>query len=339
VSASTISSAARGELQPAEPRLDRPPSLAAYAGRLFLGTSSWSFPGWAGLVYGREASEQTLSRKGLTAYAQHPLLNAVGIDRGFYAPVSQTQFAQYAAQVPAEFRFLIKAPDRVTGALIRDEKGRGVQLNSQHLDAEVARTEFVIPCIEGLGERAGVLVFQISPLPVQYLRESVAWMGRLGEFLDRLPRGPCYAVELRDAALLTPRLMRTLKEAGAHYCLSLHDRMPPIDRQLRALDVLQGPSGGPLIVRWNLHQGLRYQAARAQYAPFNRLVDEDLPTRTLLAQRAGTHLLAGHTVTIIANNKAEGSAPLTLSRLAQAIDRHITSPAVTSSATAVADGA
>jgi uncharacterized protein YecE (DUF72 family) len=164
-------------------------------------------------------------------------------------------------------------------------------------------------------------------------------MARLGEFLDRLPRGPCYAVELRDAALLTPRLMRVLREAGAHYCLSLHDRMPPIDRQLRALDALQGSAGGPLIVRWNLHQGLRYQAAREQYAPFNRLVDEDLPTRMLLAQRACSHLLAGHTVTVIANNKAEGSAPLTLLRLAEAIDRHITSPVVVSSATAVTDGA
>ena len=39
---------------------------------LFLGTSSWSFPGWAGLVYDREAAQSMLARQGLAAYAQHP---------------------------------------------------------------------------------------------------------------------------------------------------------------------------------------------------------------------------------------------------------------------------
>ena len=66
---------------------------------------------------------------------------------------------------------------------------------------------------------------------------------------------------------------------------------------------------------------LRYAAAREQYAPFNRLVDEDLPTRTALAERAAATLIAGRSVTVIANNKAEGSAPLTLERLARAIAR------------------
>ena len=47
---------------------------------LYLGTSSWSFPGWHGLVYDRECSQRALARQGLGAYAAHPLLNAVGVD-------------------------------------------------------------------------------------------------------------------------------------------------------------------------------------------------------------------------------------------------------------------
>ena len=50
---------------------------------LYLGTSSWSFPGWAGLVYDRSADPSRLSREGLVAYARHPVLRAVGIDRTF----------------------------------------------------------------------------------------------------------------------------------------------------------------------------------------------------------------------------------------------------------------
>ena len=38
---------------------------------LYLGTASWAFPGWAGLVYGSGASESVLSRKGLAAYSRN----------------------------------------------------------------------------------------------------------------------------------------------------------------------------------------------------------------------------------------------------------------------------
>ena len=46
---------------------------------LRLGTSSWSFPGWAGLVYERTYSQSVLARHGLHAYAQHPLLRTVSV--------------------------------------------------------------------------------------------------------------------------------------------------------------------------------------------------------------------------------------------------------------------
>jgi hypothetical protein len=35
--------------------------------RLYLGTSSWTLPGWKGLVYDREATPARLSREGLAA--------------------------------------------------------------------------------------------------------------------------------------------------------------------------------------------------------------------------------------------------------------------------------
>ena len=54
---------------------------------VYLGTSSWSFPGWQGLVYADAYSESLLAREGLAAYAQHPLLRMVGIDRGYYQPM------------------------------------------------------------------------------------------------------------------------------------------------------------------------------------------------------------------------------------------------------------
>ncbi len=65
-----------------------------------LGTSSWFFPGWRGLVYDGVHPQATLSRKGLAAYAQIPLLRTVSLDRTFYAPISAVDYARYASQVP-----------------------------------------------------------------------------------------------------------------------------------------------------------------------------------------------------------------------------------------------
>ena len=52
-----------------------------------FGTSSWTFPGWAGLVYPPGLSASALAREGLRHYARHPLLTTVGVDRSYYAPI------------------------------------------------------------------------------------------------------------------------------------------------------------------------------------------------------------------------------------------------------------
>ena len=69
----------------------------ALPGTVRLGTSSWSFPGWTGSVYDREATATHLARNGLAAYAVNPLLRAVGIDRTYYAPITAEAFAEYRA--------------------------------------------------------------------------------------------------------------------------------------------------------------------------------------------------------------------------------------------------
>jgi uncharacterized protein YecE (DUF72 family) len=320
------SAGAHGPVGHAAVLLDLPERLRPFRDRLRLGTSSWSFPGWQGLVYDDPAvpySEGRLSREGLPAYAAHPLLGAVGIDRGFYAPLQTAEYARHAAQVPAGFRFLVKAPGRVTDALQRDGSGRGREANPGFLDADAAAALFAQPAIDGLGPTLGTLLLQFSPLPGAMLADVPGFARALGRFLGRLPRplppGAGYAVELRDPGLLTPRLIDALGEAGVGYCVALHDRMPPIERQLRALDRLDGDTPGPLVVRWTLHAGLGYEEAKGRYAPFRRLVDPDIDTRLALARRVARTLLDGQPVTVIANNKAEGSAPLTLAALADAI--------------------
>jgi uncharacterized protein YecE (DUF72 family) len=293
-----------------------------------LGTSSWFFPGWRGLVYEGVHPQTALSKKGLAAYAQIPLLRTVSLDRTFYAPITTVEYARYAAQVPDGFSFVVKAPALVCDAVVRDEDGRGKVPNPHFLDSAIAAREFVVPCIEGLEEKAGPLVFQISPLPRGLVEEAPMLIERLAAFFAALPsqlgnRRPLYALELRNAELLTPRLMRMLKDVGVRYCVGLHDRMPEVERQAVALRALDGETPGDLVVRWNLHRGFLYQAAKQRYEPFDRLVDEDPESRRMLARMAATAFKTGRRVWITANNKAEGSAPLSLLKLAEEIAQAI----------------
>jgi uncharacterized protein YecE (DUF72 family) len=287
--------------------------------RALLGTSSWSFPGWAGLVYAGKASESDLSRRGLAAYARHPVLRAVGIDRTFYAPIPAPGFRAYAEQVPDGFRFLAKAPAAVSDAAVRDERGRATERNPGFLDARWAIDRFVAPALEGLGAKAGPLVFQLSPLPREYALDPSRFAARIHGFLAAIRAEAPHAllaVEVRNAEVVGAPLAQALRDAGARYCFGVHARMPTIAEQAQRMDALPA---GPLIARWSLHAGFQYEEAKAQYAPFDRLVDPDVPTRTALAELAARAIGGGHDAVIIANNKAEGSAPLTIVELARAI--------------------
>jgi uncharacterized protein YecE (DUF72 family) len=294
---------------------------AALSPRVHLGTSTWSYPGWQGLVWAGRHSEALLAKNGLTAYAAQPLLRAVGIDRGFYKPLAASEFERYAQQVPQHFRFTVKAPSLVTDALVRDEGGRGQQLNPAFLDATLARETFITPAVEGLGGKIGALVFQLSPLPPPLLARLPEQMDRLHALLRALPRLPAgvVAVEVRDAAWLTPEFAALLRDAGACYCLGLHPKLPPLAEQL---PLLRAMWPGPLVARWNLnrrHGPFGYAEAEKRYGEFDRMLDPDPETRGELARVIRGTAGAGQDVFVTISNKAEGSAPLSVRELARAI--------------------
>ena len=295
----------------------------ALPARIRLGTSSWSFPGWTGLVYaaanGKPATEQMLARHGLSAYARHPLFRTVSLDRTFYAPLTTAEFAHYAAQVPDDFRFVVKAPAAITDPVVRKAgSGEAARDNPSFLDAAGAAAAFVKPAIAGLGAKAGPLVFQFPPLGRRMLANVPRLIARIAAFVAALPRDPLYAIEVRDPELVSADFARALATAGAVPCLALHARMPSVDLQAGTLGV-NTSAAGPLVVRWNLHAGRSYDDAKADYFPFNRIIEEDLPSRTALARLARTTAAAGRDVFITINNKAEGSAPLSVEHLAKAI--------------------
>jgi uncharacterized protein YecE (DUF72 family) len=282
---------------------------------LRLGTSSWSFPGWRSIVYDREAPEEVLAREGLAAYAAHPLLRTVSVDRAFYRPVDRDQFRAWAAAVPEDFRFLVKADRQIISPQGPEAGSRGSQ-NPRFLDAAFTSAEIVRPMVEGLGSKLGGLIFQFPPIPPNLVGGTAGFLERLERFLASLPKTCLYAVELRTPSFLSERYARLLEATGVAHCYNVHPAMAPLARQLAIVRPFQQPA---LVVRWMLGHGQEYDAAKDRYHPFAHLVDEDPGTREVVARAVLDVSLAEREAYVIANNKAEGSAPLTLFRLAERI--------------------
>ena len=305
----------------ARPRAD-PSAAAAYEATVIalgtqlpahvhLGTSSWSFPGWWGAVYRDTCTETGLARDGLTAYARHPLFRSVGVDKTYYRPAPREEFARLAGQVPAGFRFLVKA----WRGLVEPEPFGGGS-SAAFLNAAIARREFVEPAFDGLGEKCGPLLFQFPPMRLADARAAREFLAALKVFLHALPRGPLYAVEVRNHSLVGPELGDLFAEAGVSPCLTVHPTMPDVETQSRelALDPTR-----PLVMRWMLRGNHRYDEAKDLYAPFDRLVEPDDTSRDALARLARAAVTAGLGAWVIVNNKAEGSSPRSVERLARAI--------------------
>lgn len=305
--------------------------------RIRLGTSSWSFPGWRGLVYAPRAPAASLASAGLAAYAHQPLHRTVGLDRSFYETPSERTYADLAALVPDDFRFMVKAHQACTRPNLQaDGSTRGDvaaarehgAANARFLDAAWATDQVVAPAVAGLGARCGPILFQFPALTFgarEVVLDPRQLLDRLHRFVSALPHGPCYAVEVRNEALFRgdacAQFAALLRDTGVVPSLGLIPTMPGAAAQAKCLreagwDASRAPC---LLVRWLLGHHLGYQEAKDRFEPFDTLAAPDPGSRHEIAALVAACTAAGGESFVIINNKAEGSAPCSIPPLAESI--------------------
>ncbi len=326
-----------------------PEDVVRLAGRMphgvHLGTSSWAYPGWRGLVYARRAPSASLARDGLAAYAEWPIFTTVGLDRAFYSSPTEDEYRVLADLVPSGFRFCVKADQRCVRP---DADAHGSTLGSTtahrahgapnplFLDADFAWETAVRPAIRGLGERLGPVVFQFPYLDVARggrFGGAAEASARIGGFLSALRvRAEAEglherwipAIEVRNREFLSPAAIdayvRALGEGDAVHAYLQHPTMPSPDMQERALAAAGAPAARrearAIVVRWMLPSATTYQDASAAFEPFDRMLAPDPAVRAEVAA-----LLSGADSSrpgfVVCNNKAEGCAALTVRALAE----------------------
>ena len=310
----------RPEEDAAEPAEDAQRDLQSIRDRLpaklRFGTSSWTFPGWAGLVYHRRyPSQRAFLRDSLGEYAQHPLMRTVGVDRGYYTPVPEEDLAAYAQQLPGDFRAAMKVWQRVTmpGYPKHPRYGEDAgKENPDFLDAELFARTVHEPAREAFGQHMGPWIVEVAPSPTPM---DPAWFcEKLDAFFETAPRDFPFAVELRDRKLLTPEYARMLRKHGVAHVFNYWSRMPSLAKQMRVEGLLDGSL---LVVRLLLPPGRRYADLKDAYAPFDRLVAPQPEMRQDVVTLVRSALDRDMECYVLVNNKAEGSSPWTVRALAE----------------------
>jgi len=155
---------------------------------LHVGTSGYSYKEWKGSFY----PEDLPAKKMLSYYGER--LNAVEINNTFYRLPKASVLESWAAQVPPSFRFSIKASRRITHFTRLKEEARDP-------------TEYLLSTVETLGERLGVVLFQLPP----NLKKDVP---RLEGFLEMLPVGTPAAFEFRHESWRDDHVHEALRAKG-----------------------------------------------------------------------------------------------------------------------------
>ncbi len=284
-----------------------------------FGTSSWSFPGWQGLVYSQKRTTAWLAKEGLREYARHPLLGTVGVDRSYYAPVPDEDFRRYADQLPAGFPCCCKAPGLVTSPVLDRAAGgppppRLRRANPEFLSAERFIEDLLEPVARSFQGHAGPFILQFPPMLRRSGLAPDVFLEGLARFLDSLPADFQYAVELRDRALLTAGYVDVLQAYGAAHVYNAWTAMPMPGDQAAVVPVEKMPF---LMVRLLLRPGATYEEQREAFAPFDKIPEPHAEMREQVVDLVNQAVARAIPAYVLVNNKAEGSSPLTIEGLAE----------------------
>ncbi|MEK6630533.1 MAG: DUF72 domain-containing protein [Acidobacteriota bacterium] len=296
-----------------EQRYERFRVLAAsLPATLRMGTSSWSFPGWQGIVYARKRSASMLAKEGLHEYSQHPLLRTVGIDRSYYSPVPADDLLRYAEQLPEGFPCCAKAPAAVTAPTLQG-MGRH-SANPDFLSASRFITDMVEPFARSFRRHLGPFILQFSPPPRSQSTDPTAFIENLDRFLEQVPCEFSYAIEIRDRWALCGTYRDVLHRHQCGHVYNYWSAMPLPAAQANTIP----PESQPFVmVRLLLRPGAWYEEQRQVFAPFDKLVEPDVAMRRDVLDIIRRAATGSRQTYLLVNNKAEGSAPLTIEALAE----------------------
>ena len=166
---------------------------------IYVGTSGYSYKEWKGSFY----PEKLPAKDMLPFYASR--LHAVELNNTFYRLPQPSMVENWRAQVPEDFRFSVKASQRIT--------------HFKRLKDVGTETKFMLDTVSALQDRLGVVLFQLPPNMKKDLE-------RLETFLKDLPAEIPAAFEFRHPTWFDDDVLSLLRSQNRALCVSDTDDMP-----------------------------------------------------------------------------------------------------------------
>jgi len=290
----------------------------------FLGTSSWKYPGWRGVLYDEaryvwrgKFAESRFEKNCLAEYAE--VFKTVCVDAAYYTFPSVKSLEGLAGQVPTDFQFGFKVTDTITLKKFPNQPRFGARAgkpNDFFLKADLFERAFLKPC-ESIRAYVGILMFEFSRFYPTDFENGRSFVAVLNDFLGKLPKGWPYGIELRNRTWLVPEYFECLARHGVTHIYNSWTDMPPIEEQMALQDSETNPD--LVAARFLLKPGRKYEEAVEAFKPYEQTKEVNNAAR-----KAGAALIkegkekAKRKTLIYVNNRLEGNALQTIDAMLEA---------------------
>lgn len=303
-----------------EPDYERTPlgrKLAALADRgVYLGTSSWKYPGWLGQIYTEDHykvrgqfSEKRFQANCLAEYAaSFPIVCG---DFTFYQFPSEQHWQRLFRSAPTTLKYAFKIPEEITVRIFPTHPRYGARAgenNPAFLDATVLRNLF-LDLLAPYREQIAVLIFEFGTFGKQTFRDAGDFLTQLDPFLAALPDSFRYAIEIRNQEFLTREYFQCLRGHRVAHVFNAWTRMPEITEQMHLPEVFTADF---TVSRALLRKGRPYEAAVEKFSPYKQIQDPNPDVRQALRTLISRARERSEPSYIFVNNRLEGNAPQTI---------------------------
>ncbi len=279
---------------------------------IWIGTSSWKYPGWIGQVYTEQRyfvrgrfSQKKFEAECLAEYAE--TFPVVCGDFSFYQFPEQAYWKKLFDSARAPLRFVFKVPEEITCRRFPGHARYGPRAgctNESFLSAALFQ-DALLARLEPYRPQVAVLIFEFgtSPVPIGEFVEE------LDRFLAAIPRDWRYSVEVRNRDYLQPAYFDCLRAHGAAHVFNSWWRMPDLAAQTSIPDAY---TANFTVMRALLKPGRSYEQAVAKFSPYREIQEPAPSARDAMRKLIGRARKEREEAFIFVNNRLEGNAPGTI---------------------------
>ncbi len=253
---------------------------------IYLGTMSWKYPGWCGMLYDEDRylwrnhfSKTRFNRSCLEEYAE--VFKSVCVDATYYTFPKVEYLELLSAQVPDDFRFSFKVPDDITiknfPKLDAFGKRKGKR-NEYFLGVGTFKFGF-LRHLEKIRSKVGMIIFEFSHFHANDFEHGRDFVAALDTFFAQIPKDWQYGVEVRNRNLLHPEYFQMLSHHKVAHIYNHWARMPAVPNQIDLHPLEDNPFVG---ARYLLTPQRSMDWANREFAPYNQLKEIDPAARESL---------------------------------------------------------